>query len=74
MSNLLDELRERNRERWIAAWRDRLGNCRNCDMDYIDSQAVVIDDEKSCPNCKKPEDKSYYYCEEHGSSGCCKDD
>ena len=38
------------------------------DEEYTDAQIIVVNEEKSCPHCKEPEHKYYYYCEEHGSS------
>ena len=60
---------EANR-RWLADWGSGLAYCNMCNHEYADLQAVTIDDESSCPGCKKPEDKSYYYCAEHGDSEC----
>lgn len=58
------------RRQWIKDWSEGLASCLECDHDYTDAQIVVINDEKSCPNCKKPEHKKYYYCPDDGSKGC----
>jgi hypothetical protein len=66
----LNERIKESRRRWLSDWGSGLAYCNMCDHEYTDLQAVTIDDESSCPACKKPEDKSYYYCAEHGTSVC----
>lgn len=68
MSDVLEKMRKERHERWIRDWSERLACCLNCDKEYTDAQVIVVNDEKSCPHCKEPEHKMYYYCEEHGSS------
>ena len=65
--SLLDELKRERHKRWMRDWSDRLAYCYHCDHEYTDAQVIVHEEEKSCPNCKNPEQKTYYYCEEHGS-------
>jgi hypothetical protein len=65
--SILDTMRKERHERWLRDWSEGLASCYHCDEDYINAQVIVIDDEKSCPHCKNPERKTYYYCEEHGS-------
>ena len=69
-NSLLNERIKANRKRWYKDWGEGLAHCNECDYDYTDLEAVMIDDESSCPNCKKPEHKTYYYCSEHGAPGC----
>jgi len=69
MSGVLEKMRKERHERWIRDWSERLACCLNCDKEYTDAQVIVVDEEKSCPHCKVPEHKMYYYCSEHGSSG-----
>jgi hypothetical protein len=66
--SVLDEIRRKRRELWLKNWSERLAWCLNCDGEYTDAQVIVVNEEKSCPHCKEPERKMYYYCEEHGSS------
>ena len=60
---------------WMQDWGSGLAYCNDCGHEYVDLQAVTIDNESSCPGCKKPEWKTYYYCAEHGDSQCpeCRD-
>ena len=64
----LEQLQRERHQRWIKNWSERLACCLNCDEEYTDAQVIVVNEEKSCPHCKEPEHKYYYYCEEHGSS------
>lgn len=68
MSDLLAKMRKDRHDRWIRDWSDGLANCHTCDTDYTKAQVIIHNDEKSCPNCKSPENRTFYYCEEHGSS------
>ena len=70
MTETLEDLRKRKHQEWLRDWRNGLAYCLECDHEYTNSQTIVNDDEKSCPNCKKPESKKYYYCPEDGSNGC----
>lgn len=64
---LLDEMRRERHKRWMQDWSDRLAYCYHCGEEYTNAQVIVHNEEKSCPHCKEPERKTYYYCEEHGS-------
>lgn len=64
---ILEEMRRKRRQLWLDAWADRLAYCYHCGEEYTDAQVIVHEEEKSCPHCKNPERKTYYYCEEHGS-------
>jgi hypothetical protein len=66
--SLLTDYQKKKHQLWMKEWGDRLACCSNCDEEYTDAQVIVVNEEKSCPHCKKPEYKTYYYCEEHGSS------
>jgi hypothetical protein len=68
LSDLLAKMRKDRHDRWIRDWSDGLASCYHCDTDYTIAEIVVINEEKSCPHCKNPEHKTYYYCKEHGSS------
>jgi hypothetical protein len=68
MSDLLENMRKERRERWLRDWSDGLASCYYCDKEYTDAQVIIVEEEKSCPHCKVPEHKMYYYCTEHGSS------
>jgi len=70
MSDSLEAIRETNRKRWLMDWHNGLASCLNCDHEYINAQAILHNDEKSCPNCKEPENKRYYFCPIDGSSQC----
>jgi hypothetical protein len=64
----LEELRKKRHQRWMQDWSDGLASCYYCGEEYTDAQVIVHKEEKSCPHCKEPERKTYYYCKEHGSS------
>jgi hypothetical protein len=64
----LQGIRLEKRKRWLKDWSEGLAFCYHCDNEYTDSQTIVVKEEKSCPHCKEPERKTYYYCKEHGSS------
>lgn len=66
--SLLTKYQKERHQRWIRDWSDGLAYCCNCDNEYTKAQVIVVNEEKSCPHCKEPENKTYYYCEEHGSS------
>lgn len=66
----LNQRMRMNREIWLMQWSQGLGYCNNCDKEYGDIDAILFQDVTHCPGCKKPENKSYYYCSEHGASGC----
>jgi hypothetical protein len=68
MSDVLETMRKERHQRWLRDWSDGLACCYYCDKEYTDAQVVVVNEEKSCPYCKEPERKTYYYCKEHGSS------
>jgi len=68
--SLLDDMRSQRHKRWLLDWADNLAYCNNCVKEYKESEIVVIEDEKSCPHCKLPENKTYYYCPESGSKDC----
>ncbi len=70
MSETIEEMQKRRHRVWIRDWSDGLAYCRECDHEYTNAQTIIVDEEKSCPNCKKPENKTYYYCPEDGSRGC----
>lgn len=55
---------------WLSDWGSGLAYCNHCNHEYADLQAVIIEDVLCCPECRKPEMKSYYYCAEHGDSVC----
>jgi hypothetical protein len=59
--------RQEKKKLWLSNWSEGLAYCYHCDHEYTDAQAIEHKDEKSCPNCKNPERKTYYYCKEHGS-------
>ena len=66
----MSELKNRGiqrRKAWIKAWAEGLACCYYCDKEYTDSEVIVVNEEKSCPHCKNPERKTYYFCKEHGS-------
>lgn len=66
-------LEERSRERylrWQNDWADGLAYCYHCGEEYTDAQSIVHNEEKSCPHCKEPENKTYYYCPDDGRHGC----
>jgi hypothetical protein len=66
----LNTIRIQRLERWLRDWKDGLAYCNHCVKEYKDSDIVVIDEEKSCPHCKVPENKTYYYCPETGAENC----
>lgn len=66
----LEVMRKERTLRYLDSWSKRLGYCNRCDHEYYASEAIVINDEKSCPSCKVVEDVSYYYCQEHGTAVC----
>jgi hypothetical protein len=70
MAETLDDARKRKHESWLRDWANGLAHCLECDHEYTNAQVIVIEDEKSCPSCKSPENKKYYYCPSDGSSGC----
>lgn len=61
MSSLLEQLVAKRHARHLKELREGLAYCNHCGGEYTDAQVIVIEDEKSCPNCKKPEMKTYYY-------------
>ena len=69
-NSVLNERIKESRRRWLKDWGEGLAYCYHCDHEYTDLQAVIIDEELSCPGCKNPERKTYYYCAEHGTSVC----
>jgi predicted Zn-ribbon and HTH transcriptional regulator len=69
-NSLLNERKKEANRRWFKDWGEGLAYCNECDHEYTDLQAVIIEEESSCPSCKNPERKTYYYCAEHGTSGC----
>jgi hypothetical protein len=67
----IEVLRQQRHQSWIKGWYEGLANCRMCDHDYIKSERLKnMEDELLCPKCLKPEDKTYYYCEDHGQREC----
>ena len=64
----LEQLQRERHKRWMQNWSDGLASCYHCDEEYTDAQVIVVNEENSCPHCKNPERKTYYYCKEHGSS------
>jgi hypothetical protein len=56
------------RKLWIKSWSEGLACCYHCGEEYTDNQVIVHNEENSCPHCKNPERKTYYYCKEHGSA------
>lgn len=64
---VLADLQKKRHQAWMRDWSEGLACCYHCDTEYTDAQVIVVDEEKSCPNCKNPERKTYYYCKEHGS-------
>lgn len=66
----LNQRMRMNREIWLMQWSQGLGYCNNCDKEYGDIDAILYEGVTHCPGCKEPENKSYYYCSEHGASGC----
>ena len=68
---LLEQIQKDRQQQWIHDWYEGLANCRNCDGDYIKSERLKnMNNELLCPKCLKPEDKTYYYCEDHGQTQC----
>lgn len=65
--SILDKARQEKKKLWLSNWSEGLAYCYHCDQEYTDAQVIVHEDEKSCPQCKNPERKTYYYCKEHGS-------
>jgi hypothetical protein len=59
--SLLEDMRKEKRENVYKATQEGLANCKHCDGDYVRNQVIIIEDEKSCPYCKNPEYKTYYY-------------
>jgi len=69
--SLLEVERQARHQRWIKGWYDGLAYCNMCQHEYTkDERLKNMQDELLCPKCLKPEDKSYYYCEDHGQSQC----
>ena len=66
--SVIEQLQRERRQRWLRDWGAGLASCYYCDKEYTDAEVIVVNEEKSCPHCKEPERKSYYYCKEHGSS------
>jgi hypothetical protein len=64
----LSDARIRQYQIWISDWENRLGYCYHCDYEYTDVEKLLIKDISYCPKCLNEERKTYYYCEEHGSS------
>ena len=70
MSITLSDLQLARHALWMKEWADGLAYCRNCDKEYTDLQTLIVDTDPFCPHCKQDEDKTYYYCKEHGGSVC----
>jgi phage FluMu protein Com len=66
--SVIEQLQRERRQRWLRDWGVGLASCYYCDKEYADAEVIVLNEEKSCPHCKEPERKTYYYCKEHGSS------
>ena len=66
----MKQIRDERRSAWYEAWRAGAANCNNCGSDYTKEEIVIIDGEKSCPKCGVPEDRTFYYCLEHGAPTC----
>ena len=66
----LNQLVSLNRKIWLQHWSQGFGYCNNCDKEYADIDAIIYQEVSHCPGCKEPENKSYYYCSEHGAPGC----
>ena len=66
----LNQLISLNRKIWLQNWSQGLASCNNCDKEYADIDAIIYEGVAHCPGCKEPENKTYYYCSEHGAPGC----
>jgi len=64
----LSEARIKTHRQWVTDWSEGLAYCLNCDEEYTDKQAVIVDDVENCPHCASDYGKRYYYCKDHGSS------
>jgi hypothetical protein len=60
---ILSILRNERHKRYLKESREGFAYCNHCDHEYNDADAITIEDEKSCPNCKQPEFKTYYHKE-----------
>lgn len=69
-NKILNERITESRRQWLKDWGSGLAFCKECDHEYSDLEAVITDGELLCPGCRKPENKTYYYCSEHGASAC----
>lgn len=59
--SLLEELVYNRRMQELKDRRAGLAYCNLCANEYTSVEIVTIEDELSCPHCKKPENKTYYY-------------
>ena len=59
--SLLEELVYNRRMQELKDRRAGLAYCNLCANEYTNAEIVTIEDELSCPHCKKPENKTYYY-------------
>lgn len=59
--SLLEDMRKERRAQILKDTREGLAFCNQCDGEYTDIQTITIEDEKSCPHCKNPENKTYYH-------------
>lgn len=59
-----------SRKIWLQNWSQGLAYCNLCQKEYTDIDAIIYQEVSHCPGCKEPENKTYYYCSEHGASGC----
>jgi hypothetical protein len=64
--SLLEQLVGERLKRELKDSREGLAFCNHCDAEYTDAQVITIEDEKSCPECKNPEKKTYYYPKDGG--------
>lgn len=67
----MEVLRQQRHQSWIKSWYEGLAYCNMCQHEYIKSERLKnMEDELLCPKCLQPEDKTYYYCADHGQDKC----
>lgn len=66
--SILFKMQKDRDERRMRNWQNRLAYCFHCDEEYTDAEVILVNGDESCPRCKKPERKTYYYCVDHGSN------
>jgi formylmethanofuran dehydrogenase subunit E len=59
--SLLEKLVYERRMQELKDRRTGLAYCNMCGKEYTNAEIVSIEDELSCPHCKKPETKTIYY-------------